>query len=76
MAEKEIKTILTCHSALVGATLSEDSHRDAESMVRQAHHDSCHPEHVEGWIPAGVYPVLRYGAGMTRIEMMEQKFGG
>mgnify|MGYP001616552986 CR=1 FL=1 len=21
-----------------------------ESMVRQAHHDNCHPEPVEGWI--------------------------
>ena len=23
-----------------------------------------------GWIPAGVYPVLRYGAGMTASELM------
>ena len=22
-----------------------------QSMVRQAHHDTCHPEPVEGWIP-------------------------
>lgn len=35
-----------CHSGL-----------DPESMVRQAHHDNCHTEHVEGWIPAS--------AGMT-----------
>ncbi|MCX5719613.1 MAG: hypothetical protein NT055_06565, partial [Nitrospirae bacterium] len=46
------------------ASQSED--RDAESMVRQAHHDTLSLS--KGWIPAGVYPALRCGAGMTNCK--------
>src|SRR4030043_45675 len=35
----EVSPLTTCEDRLNRA-----------SMVRQAHHDNCHPEHVEGWI--------------------------
>jgi len=37
---------------LQGCLIYRHSALDAESMVRQAHHDKCYPEPVEGWIPA------------------------
>jgi hypothetical protein len=37
------------------------------SMVRQAHHDNCHPEHVEGWIP-------RSSRGMTKSVALLMNF--
>jgi len=37
-----------------------------ESVVRHAHHDNCHPEPVEGWIPAPcLLPTGTSFAGMT-----------
>jgi len=45
-------------------------HRQAgQSMVRQAHHDNCHPEPVEGWIPRSSLPSTTIvGRGMTLLE--------
>jgi len=51
--------LLTRHANMLLSSLSgrsDCSRRSAsdltgQSMVRQAHHDTCHPEPVEGWIP-------------------------
>jgi hypothetical protein len=50
------KDLKSCLSFLA---FSRHSALDAESMVRQAHHDTLSLS--KGWIPAGVYPVIDTG---------------
>jgi hypothetical protein len=45
-----------------------------ESMVRQAHHDNCHPEPVEGWVKPDNDDFIRYLlAGVIIIHTLHGK---